>query len=251
MTFIPVGTQMVVGNRDLPERVVKGPHHLFLIGKREHGRFNTIPQWVTFTTPDLLTSTHLPVIFQIDCNWQRDLSHLNRTQLQAAVGVTNVQLEALIRKILEIEAKHYASHYPANDLIVTSEKAEPQLAHLRHQRQRLTYCLIDDLKRSLGGLGLVVNQLKLNITLPDRLRQDLEYLWRLQHYQGQIPHLTDLKLAETIGNGQPNINLLMSKPLERTEDQHNAYTSETEMLSHFSPQVNGNGKPKEQKVSNF
>lgn len=60
-TFIEGNTQAVIGNKYLPQRVIQGPDKVFLWWWRVFGQFSTIPQWLTFTSQELITATQTPI----------------------------------------------------------------------------------------------------------------------------------------------------------------------------------------------
>lgn len=243
-TFIESNTQAVIGNKYLPQRVIQGPAKVFLWRRRVFGQFSTIPQWLTFTSQELITVTQIPVIFQIDCNWSRNLLNLNQEQLLSAMNVSNAHLEVILRKNLELQAKNYVSHYRIDDLVATYETNDHQLTITKHTKRHLESSLLEDMKKSFRGFGLLINKLAIIITLPDRLRQEVEYLWRLQKCQGQMDNLTDLKLAEAVTKSQPTLNLLISKLPEKINNHYGPVAGvETVPLS--QPQKsNGNGVSK-------
>ena len=219
-TFIKPNTQVVIGNKNLPQRVISGPCSVFLVGKQVHCQFSLIPQTLTFTTQELPTATQIPVTFQIICDWSRNLAGLSNQQLCNAINVSNEKLEPILRQNLETAAKRYAGAYPVDLLIATPETNEQQLALIKRNRRRLTLCLLAEIKKRLGGLGLIVNELSVNITLPIHLQREIEDMWRLQKHRDHIPDLTDLKLADAIARSQPAIKLIMGSLLEgKLKDQ--------------------------------
>lgn len=241
--FIELSTQVVIGSKYVPKEVICGPRSVLLWKwQRIHCRVSTIPRWLSFTSQELLTTSQITVVSQMDCLWQRDLSQLNRLQLQAATRVTNVELEMSMQKLLELKAKHFVSRYRVGDLITTYEADERQLTTTMRYHFRLKCCLLADIKEQLGSLGLVIKDLNINVTLPDHLRRELEALWRLEQFRGLTADLTELNLAEAIGNGQP-VNLLLSKSTDFVNNYPIA-TSNREVTPFPQKRTNGHAHSK-------
>lgn len=141
--FIEPNTQVVIGDKHLPQRVVNGPAYVWLVGRRVHSRVSTLPQWLTLTSPECPTATQEPVTFQIACKWSRNLTGFTGHQLHAAARVSNETLESLLHKhlglmlrtsasyqkrdegggnTLEIDAKLTHSDIPAEILLVNASK---------------------------------------------------------------------------------------------------------------------------------
>ncbi|MBN1995303.1 MAG: hypothetical protein JW953_21625 [Anaerolineae bacterium] len=243
-TFIKPNTQVVIGNKDLPQRVVNGPCRIFLVGKRVYSQMSIIPQTLTFTSQELPTATQIPVIVQITCDWSRNLANLTDQQLYNAVNLPNEKLEPVLRQNLEIAAKRYVSSYPVDELIATPEVDKWQLTFIKHNHRHLTHCMLDEINKRLGGLGLIVNELSINITLPTYLQREMEDIWRLQKHQDHIPGLTDLKLAQAIANSQPIIKLIMGSLLEEKLDDYDMSGPIIEAASIYREGFKGNGHSK-------
>lgn len=211
-TFVTSGTQMVIGSRDLPKKVITGPRRFWRWRQRIHCQVSTVPKWSTFIFEEIITVTQTPVTLGINCNWARNLANLPTERLTSAVGVSNEALEAMLRKNLGIIAQSYVSYHRVSDLVGGLEITDQQLITIQQHRRRLANTLKGEMKQRLGGLGLVINQLEVNLTFPARLQQDIEDLWHLQKLQLNLSDFQTLKLAQTMAKSQTTINMLVGLP---------------------------------------
>ncbi len=216
--FIAPNTQIAIGNKNLPKEVFCGPGRIFLFGRRIHRQISTVPQILNFASSELPAADQLPIVVKINCLWSRNLTELNNQQLCTAVGISNDRLGNILRKNLEIAAAEFVSHYPKSELVSTPETIAQNLITINTHRRRLANSLLDEMKKQLGGLGLTIINLTTNFILPARLQKDVEDAWRLQKHQSHISDLTQLKLARAIDEGQPNLNLIIGKLPDETND---------------------------------
>ena len=216
--FVKPGSQVIVGNKYLPQQVISGPARVLLLGRRLHGQLNTGPRWLTLTSQELVTAGQVPVIFCISCTWSRNLAGFSGSQLYCAVQMADEQLEAAIRKNLEVAAAYYASFYQVEALVARPEADQQQIRLITANRRHLAQGLTAGMKQRLGGVGLVMGKLEVSVVLPERLQREVEDLWRLHTYNGHMPQLTQLRLARALAQGRVTINLIDPVPTDSSMD---------------------------------
>jgi hypothetical protein len=155
-----------------------------------------------------VAADQVPVVFCICCNWSRNLAGFTGPQLYAAAQVTDENLEAALRKNLEMAAAYYASFYQVEALVAKPDTDDQQLRVIKSNRRHLAQCLIAEMKKRLGGLGLLIGKLEVSVVLPERLQREVEELWRLDTYNNRMPQLTQLRLARAMAQGRVTLNLI-------------------------------------------
>lgn len=181
--FIEPGYQLVIGNRNLPKSVITGPRSVFLFGRRVYGQFSTCSQQLILTSPELPTATQVPVICQVVCTWSRNLANLKKQQLYAATYVSNDDLAVRLRESLSLAIMYYLSFFPTEAVVSLPADDNQQIIAVKRRHRQLARCLADNMKQGLGNLGLVIENLTVNITLPARWYPDIEAIWWSQHCQ--------------------------------------------------------------------
>ena len=207
-TFVEPNSQVILGsfmgNHDLPTEVISGPNYFF--NRRPiFGKIITTPQWLTLTTVELPTLTQLPVMGQMDANWSRDVRDFTPEQLYKAAQIPNDKLAQILRNNLELFTKQFVSRQLLEDLVATPETTRQQHGTIARNRELLTNYVSNEIKKRLGGLGLVLHTLELNLILPIRAQREIEDMWQLQQMERHQPALTERSLARALEHSQPTI----------------------------------------------
>ncbi len=210
-TFVEPSTQVVVGNlwgdTDLPKEVVNGPSHLFS-WRRVYCTVSTKPQWLTFVSKDAATATQIPVMFEFDCNWARNLSGLSSEQLYNAASISNAKLETILQNNLERFARHFVSRRAASELVATPDTYGAMLTTIKRNQTLIVDYVKEEISKRLGGLGLRLNALELTVMLPYRLQRDIETVWQLQQAEAYIPAMAERNFAQAMGQSAPIFNFV-------------------------------------------
>lgn len=206
--FVEPNTQVVIGNligdQDLPKEVVTGPSYI-LPQRQIYCTVSTVPQWLTFTSREASTITQLPVLFEMDCNWQRDLSGFGPTQLFKASRISNETLATILQDNLTRFASHFVSQRNVAELVATPESSGPQLSNVERNSRLLSQYVLTEVTKRLSGLGLAVNSLKIQTSLPQRLQREVEELWQLQQSERYNIMRTERNFGRAMEHSQPTV----------------------------------------------
>lgn len=226
-TFVEPNSQVVVGNlfsdTDLPKEVVSGPNYVF--GQRRvYCTISTKPQWLTFLSKEAPTATQIPVQFEFDCNWTRNLMGLSREQLFNISGLSHGVIEGILQSNIERFARYFVGRYPAQELVATPETTGPELSLIKRNQTLIHDYLLHEIRERLGGLGIRVNSLEVTISLPARLQREIEHVWQLRQSESHLSALTELNFAQAIAQSQPTFNFIASDTSDEKDQPHLATT---------------------------